>query len=112
MEQKVMATITAPTPTPPSRHLDRPLWQAPVFVLGALALLAVWFSRPLFPENLERRLDRQLGNVRQLLARADGDLEQAHRLADRAARLADQVGDRQGEAALLLGTVHIRLAEH
>jgi tetratricopeptide (TPR) repeat protein len=117
MEQKVMATVKAATPSPPalvagaSPRPGRPLWQAPVFVLGVGAFLAVWLSRPLFPDNQARRLDRQLNSARQLLERADGDLDEAQRLTERARKLAAHLEDREGEAALLLGTVHIRLAE-
>src|SRR5262245_17385603 len=100
-----MATPSpAPVPPPP----ERPgLWQVPAFVVGVGALVAVCLCRPLWTDRPERRVDRDLAAARHLLARADGDAEQALRLATRARDAAEQVPDRAGEAALLLGSAHL-----
>jgi tetratricopeptide (TPR) repeat protein len=116
MEHEVMAhkstpTATAPAPQSPPTRSGRPLWQAPLFVLGVGALAAVWFGRPLWPDTPQRRLQRDLKTARHLLSRSDGDPEQARRLAQRALDASDQSPGEAGEAALLLGTAHIRLAE-
>src|SRR5262249_57093779 len=49
--------------------------------------------------------------ARQLLARPDGDAEAALKLAQRALDAAGAFPERAGEAALLAGSAHIRLAE-
>jgi tetratricopeptide (TPR) repeat protein len=89
------------------------LWQAPVFVLGVGALIAVWCGRPFWSECPYRRLARELATARESLSRPDGDVKQAMHTLERA-RAALEAGhfpDRAGEIALLEGTVHIRLAE-
>lgn len=110
-----MATNTAPTATSHGGH-RRPataqvLWQAPVFVLGVTTLLGIWFARPLWPDSPGRAIDRDLSAARQILSRLDGDAEQAVRLAHRALEACAHFPDRAGEAQLLLGTAHLRLAE-
>jgi tetratricopeptide (TPR) repeat protein len=87
------------------------LWQAPVFVLGVAALVAVWLCRPLWPINPAQRIDRDLAAARQLLERSDGDIDEALRLAGRLLEACEQVPDRAGEAALVAADCHIRLAE-
>src|SRR5262245_23564958 len=112
-----METITPPTagsnPAPPhrSRVPDRPLWSAPVFVVGVAALVAAWYCRPLWSVPPAKQLARDLEAVRQLLSRHDGDVEQALKLALRALDASAVLPERTGEAALLVGTAHIRLAE-
>jgi tetratricopeptide (TPR) repeat protein len=83
-----------------------------MFVLGVGALLAVWLARPIWPDAPERRLERDLRAVRQFLSRSDGDGQQALRLAQRALELTEEFPNRAGEANLLVGTAHLRLAEH
>jgi tetratricopeptide (TPR) repeat protein len=79
--------------------------------VGVGALVAVWFCRPLWPDTPQRRLQRDLEAARHLLSRSDGDAEEALRLAHRARETAGQLTERVGEAELLLGTAHLRLAE-
>ena len=107
-----MATMTAPDTgkaetAPPSR----PLWQAPLFVLGVAALAAAWFGRPLFPANPPRQIERDLANARSILAKADGDPPYALKLAKRAMDASEQVPQRKGEAAFLAGLACMKLAE-
>jgi tetratricopeptide (TPR) repeat protein len=90
---------------------DRPLWQAPVFVLGVAALVGMGVARPFAPETPVELMNRQLRQARHILERSDGDLEQARDLARDALEAAGQFDERIGEAALLLGTAHMRLAE-
>ncbi|MFO0926060.1 MAG: tetratricopeptide repeat protein [Gemmataceae bacterium] len=110
-----MATHATPTATANGGQvhpaMPQALWQAPVFVLGLAALVGVWFARPLWPDSPARALDRDLGTVRQLLARSDGDPEQAISIAHRALEACARFPERAGEAQLLLGTAHLRLAE-
>jgi tetratricopeptide (TPR) repeat protein len=115
---KLMATITAPgaqandTPARPVEPPSRPLWQAPIFVLGIAALVGVALGRP-FPGDggSSRRIVRDLAHARQILDRSDGDPEHALKLAQRALELADEFPDHIAEAAFLAGTAYIRLAE-
>src|SRR3954454_13977260 len=119
-----MTTITAPTGrsgvSPPPQNAApgitaaepaRPLWQVPVFVLGVAALAGVWFGRQYITPSPTVLLRRDLVAARHILARADGDAEQALKLAHRALEMAEKVPDRAGEAALVVGTAHLRLAE-
>jgi tetratricopeptide (TPR) repeat protein len=87
------------------------LWQAPVFVAGIAALAAVGLARPLAAHDPQRHLARDLAGARHLLNRPDGDAEEAAALAGRALAAAQRFPDRIGEAAFLLGTAHLRLAE-
>jgi len=87
------------------------LWQAPLFVLGIAALIAVWFGRPLFPDNPARNLERDLASVREMLAMPNGDIEKALKLAHHALDKTAIAPELAGEAALLVGTAHMRLAE-
>src|SRR5262245_46082162 len=110
-----MATSTATTgtggPAPPAESAAQPLWQAPVFVLGVVALVGVWLGRPWWGPGPGRLVGRDLAQARQLLARPDGDAEAALKLAQRALDAAEAFPERAGEAALLAGSAHIRLAE-
>jgi tetratricopeptide (TPR) repeat protein len=113
-----MATITAPrakandTPARPINPPVRPLWQAPLFVLGVAALVGVALGRPFAGEGgAERRVIRDLAQARQILDRSDGDPEHALKLALRGLELADEFPDHLAEAAFLVGTAHMRLAE-
>ncbi len=112
-----MATDSAST-TPTNHPQEqapaarRPLWQVPVFLLGVATLAAMWLGRPLLTSSVGQRIDRDLKQAEQLLSRSDGDVEQALRLARRAFDTAvDKAPERSAEAALLVGTAYIRLAE-
>ncbi len=104
-----MATNTAASQDPSGA--TTPLWQAPVFVLGVAALVAVWFCRPLWPDSAARRIEADLARAREMLLRPESDLDQALKLARTALDSSAIVPDRAGEAAFLVGSVCIRLAE-
>jgi tetratricopeptide (TPR) repeat protein len=82
-----------------------------MFVLGVGLLAGVWFGRPLFPDTAQHRLERDLAAARHLLARSDGNADEARRLAERAREAAEQLPERLGEAELVLGTALMRQAE-
>jgi tetratricopeptide (TPR) repeat protein len=100
--------------TPPDTAAPRPdarrLWQAPVFVLGLAAFLAVWCVRPYLGKHTICA-PHQLGVARAELDRGDADPAD---VADRLHRLLDGGAvppDRAGEAHFLYGTALIRLAD-
>jgi tetratricopeptide (TPR) repeat protein len=112
-----MGTISPPTDSDrpgadPARANARQLWQVPVFVGGVAALLGAVLARPLACGSPGRQLEHNLAAARALVARPDGDAEEALRLAGRAVEAARQAPDRAGEALFLLGCAHVRLAEH
>jgi tetratricopeptide (TPR) repeat protein len=114
-----MATITAPGEAAsgaPAQRVDppvRPLWQAPIFVLGVAALVGMAVARPFAPMGPAQRLARELAQARALLARPDGDATRALEAALLALSPdnADRFPEHVPEAALLAGTAEIRLAE-
>src|SRR5205823_4995249 len=96
-------------PEAPAANAARRLWQAPVFVLGVVALFAAWCARPylgggpcVVHELAEARRDLDGGRADPA---AIADL--LHRLLDRGVVPAD----RAGEARFLYGTALSRLAE-
>lgn len=102
-------SIPATSPqAPPAPPADRPLWPAPIFVLGVGALLFVYFTRPMWPCGFGGAGCRDLEAARAQLARPDGDAELALKLATRAIQAGE---DDTGEAAFLAGSAHARLAE-
>jgi tetratricopeptide (TPR) repeat protein len=113
-----MGTISPPTDsdTPgagAARVAARQLWQVPVFVAGAVALLGAALARPLACGGPGRQLEHDLAAARALVARPDGDAEEALRLARRGLEAARQAPPgRAGEALFLVGWAHVRLAEH
>jgi Tfp pilus assembly protein PilF len=109
-----MATHTPPetattTPARPADPPRRPLWQAPLFVLGAAALAGMALARPFAPASPTQRVARDLERTRDILARPDGSGEEAARLARAALEDADQ--DHLADAAYLLGWAQQRIAE-
>ncbi|HZY88372.1 MAG TPA: tetratricopeptide repeat protein [Gemmataceae bacterium] len=107
-----MGTISPPTDSDaPGAGAARQLWQVPVFVAGAVALLGALLARPLVCGGPGRQLDHDLAAARALVGRPDGDAEEALRLARRAVDAARQAPGRAGEALFLLGCAHVRLAE-
>jgi tetratricopeptide (TPR) repeat protein len=105
-----MATNPASVaPIPPAQA--QPLWQAPLFVLGVAALAAAWFGRPYLSPHAARRLDRDLAEARQLLARPDGDADAALELAERVLDQSESRPEQAGAAGFLAGCACIRLAE-
>jgi tetratricopeptide (TPR) repeat protein len=87
------------------------LWQVPVFLLGMTALLWLWFVHPWAGEDPDRQITRDLEAARHVLAQPDGDWEAAVALARRAVEASRQFPARTGEAHLVLGLSHLRLAE-
>src|SRR5262249_41835476 len=116
-EHKVMATDSASTtpanhPQEQASAARRPLWQGPVFLLGGATLLGLWLGRPMLTSSVGQRVDRDLKQAEQHLARSDGDGKQAPQLARRASdTAAEKAPEHTAEAALLVGTAYIRLAE-
>jgi TolA-binding protein len=107
-----MATDSASTTTSPAAEPAPALWQAPIFALGVGALVAVFLCRPIWPDSPARRIDRDLRAARQALERPDPQVDQALKLAHRALESAsDEAQERVGEAALLVGTCYIRMAD-
>jgi tetratricopeptide (TPR) repeat protein len=106
-----MATNPASTTSPNRPEPAQPLWQAPLFVLGVAALAAVWFGRPYLAPNGARRVERDLAEARQLLARSDGDAEHALELAEAALEASDPHSETAGVATFLAGWACVRIAE-
>jgi tetratricopeptide (TPR) repeat protein len=78
------------------------------------ALAAVLYGRPFFlgGGSPEAKLARDLANARSILNKADGNVEFALKVAQRAAECAEaNAPGRSGEAALLVGWAWQRLAE-
>jgi tetratricopeptide (TPR) repeat protein len=105
------ATTSTTTPPPSSLPRRRGLWQAPLFVLGVGALAAVLVCRPVCPVCRSMRIDRDLDAARHLLARPDGDADEALKRARQALEASEQVPERAAQAALTVADCHIRLAE-
>jgi tetratricopeptide (TPR) repeat protein len=105
-----MDTNTAPTasPNPPTAQA---LWQAPIFVAGVLALIGVWFARPLLHGGGCPRPVRDLATARQILGRVDGDAAYALELVQKVLESPELPPEKQGEATFLAGTAYVRLAE-
>lgn len=91
--------------------VPRPLWQAPLFVVGVVAVVAAWFGRPFFPDGAYRTTTRDLVNARAALSRTDGNPEYALKLATRALEKSNSLPEYAPEAAFLAGSAIIRLAE-
>ena len=87
------------------------LWQAPVFVLGVGALVAVCLSRPLLaPHESATPVGRELEQARRLLDNPAGDSVRAGQLAENVLVEKAKYPDATGEADLLLGTSLMRQA--
>jgi tetratricopeptide (TPR) repeat protein len=55
---------------------SRALWQAPIFLVGVAALVAVWYSRPYWQQSPAQRFERDLGALRQTLDKSPVDAAQ------------------------------------
>lgn len=91
----------------PARPAPRQLWQAPVFLVGLLALLLAWLLRP-GGDHVSRHLASQLKAARAQLNRPDGNLSEAADIVQKVLLHADQSPGQLAEAYLLLGTVRLR----
>jgi hypothetical protein len=107
-----MAITTAPAgTTPESAQPPRPLWQAPLFVMGVSALVYVLCCRPLFDNNPRRLIERDLANARAALVQADGDATYAHKLGERAVAASENFPEYRGQALFLVGYASLHLAD-
>jgi tetratricopeptide (TPR) repeat protein len=109
-----MATLTPPATSTEAAAVragisPRPLWQAPLFVVGVAALAFVWLVRPFASDDGTRQAERDLNAARSLLGRSEGDPQKALTLAQRALDRGPQ--SQAGEAHYLLGSAEARLAE-
>src|SRR5581483_8526608 len=104
-------TIPASTTSPNRTEPAQPLWQAPLFVLGVAALAAAWFARPYLAPDNNRRLDRELAEARQLLAKRDGDADRALELAEAVLEASDAQSEHASAASFLAGCACVRIAE-
>jgi TolA-binding protein len=102
---------TAPTATGAPGVPRRGLWQAPLFLVGVGALVAVAAARPTLP-RVACGLHGDLAEARRLLEHRDPDLARAARLAERVLERADAAPAVAAEARFLLGSCLLRQAEH
>ncbi len=110
--ESIAASVSPPPQAPRlPRRISRPLWAAPLFVLGVAVLGWVFVVRPFF-NSPDRQPGRDLAAARQLLGRADGDPVEAEKLVRHALEHPDYLPNRVGEATLLLGWAEGRRAEH
>ncbi len=103
-----MATTTVASDAAPARTAvkpRRPLWAAPVFIVGIVALVVVLILRPTLGNLKFRRLDRELASLNKTLASIDGNLEEVARGAAQGLSAAEKdAPQRQGDFYLLLGS--------
>src|SRR5713226_7217566 len=99
-----------PTPTPPVSTLGQ-LWQVPVFLLGLLAVFAVWAIRPLWYDSDIVVLRRDLDRARSQLQDPRAPLNGLTVLLNDALSHVGRLPSRAGEAHFLLGSTYLRLAE-
>src|SRR5438552_4058995 len=100
--------------TPPAasnvRAMPGQLWQVPVFVLGVLAIFAVWASRPLWYDPDGRLVQRALLEARQTLEDPRAPANELPALLANALARIDRLPDLRAEAHYLLGWAYARLA--
>lgn len=87
------------------------LWQVPAFLVGVAALAGLLLSRPLWRDPEERRLERQLHELRQGLARPEIDSQRALALEEEVGGRAEVFPAKAGTAHFLLGSLYLRLGE-
>jgi hypothetical protein len=66
----------ATDPAPASRNL----WQLPTFLLGAAALVAVWYGRPYWQQSPAQRYERDLAALREALDKSPVDAPKVQEL--------------------------------
>jgi ribosome biogenesis protein Tsr3 len=107
-------------PDPPApQHFPQPMFAPPprivwpwaAFVLGAIALVGVWYGRPYWRINDADRVRRDLADMRSLLARPTPDVNKAISLGARVLDFASSFPQYVGETNYLLGCAHLRKAE-
>jgi hypothetical protein len=107
-------------PDPPApQHFPQPMvappprivWPWAAFVLGAIALVGVWYGRPYWRINDGDRVRRDLADMRSLLARPTPDVNKTISLGNRVLEFASSFPQYVGETNYLLGCAHLRKAE-
>jgi hypothetical protein len=86
------------------------LWQVPVLLAGASAILAVWVIRPLWYDPEAGKIDHELARARRVL---DDPHASASSLVIRLADVLKEVNKRptlEGEVQYLLGSAYLRMA--
>jgi hypothetical protein len=102
-----MATDTARSTTSTARHL----WQAPVFLLGVAAVVAVLVVRSRFTPETAIGADYQLREARKALNQTPPDTASALQHAESVLAMADHYPQLAGEAHFLAGSAHLRIAD-
>lgn len=103
-------TASPSTPAPPVATLGQ-LWQVPLFLLGLVALAAVWLARPLWYDPEIAHLRSDLARARSLLQEPHAALHGLTVLLNESLSHIDRLPDRAGETHFLLGSTYLRLAE-
>src|SRR5438067_11493203 len=101
-----MATDMALPFSPPAHR--RQLWQAPVFLLGAAALVAVPLTRSSWHFNDEAGVARQLAQARQALTKSPPDAAEALERAQKVLEAATRFPQFAAEAHFLAGSARLR----
>ncbi|HEV3083495.1 MAG TPA: tetratricopeptide repeat protein [Gemmataceae bacterium] len=86
------------------------LWQVPTFVLGVLAILGVWLSRPLWYDSDVRSVQRSLSEARRTLENPAPPPNDLAALLTNVLVKIDRLPARRAEAHFLLGWAYARLA--
>ncbi|MGH7172874.1 MAG: tetratricopeptide repeat protein [Gemmataceae bacterium] len=109
----------SPSATPPDPVEDRSpsfsprkLWQVPLFFVGVVAVVTACLTRGMVAPDPVRQLYHDLAEARRLLDRQASDPEAALRLARQAVENLMYDQGRAGEAFFLLGSAHLRVADH
>jgi tetratricopeptide (TPR) repeat protein len=97
--------------TMPTRPTFGQLWQVPLFLVGALALLGVWLTKPYWYDPEGQQAQRCLDHARELLQDPEAALNAVPDQLLVALKHLDRYPARKGEAHFLLGSVYLRLAD-
>src|SRR5262249_7936905 len=95
-----------PLEPPAPQHFPQPIlppqprvvWPWAAFVIGAVALVGVWYGRPYWRVNDADRVRRDLAEMRSLLARPTPDVNKAIKLGNRVLELGSSFPQYVGEA--------------
>jgi len=89
---------------------SRNLWQIPTFLVGALALISVWYGRSYWQPTPAQRFERDLTALRQVLDKVPVDLVQAQTLT-RKVHGVDPPPHLYKEAPYIVGSALVAIAE-
>lgn len=103
-------TVPPSVPAPRVTTLGQ-LWQVPLFLLGLLAVLAVWEIRPLWYDPKTVRLRYDLDAARSQLQDPHAALNELTVLLNEDLSHIGRLPNRAGETHFLLGSTYLRLAE-